>query len=348
MIGDSLQDTFGVISISSNLSLIVNLIEMTTDIMVEAVYSSSVKPQTLTEYLPEAEITKNANDVNWNYNYLGGNEPIYLLAGSKIIYNTKVKRTGQVHVVENSMLHPLVCISLFNNPFNFANFILYRRYSGFTKGKCFYNFTENTTAVSWSFDIAEESQYYVGIYITKGVMVTSNVSINRVYYDPSEIELTEPVCNDTQFCLLQGCIFCDESYIIIQTNSSTNVSYTYSTSSSMLAIIPTTIGSLIVIFLCICACLVTRCHFIKTDIYTTPLAQASPSLSETTATIPSLSETTATIPSLSETTATIPSLSETTATIPSLSESIAMIPPSSEKETSSSQKCDQELPSKSL
>ena len=330
---------------------------MTSDKKVEAVYNSSVKPPTLINYLPETEITKNGHNneygIRLDYNYLGEREPIYLLNGSKITYSIKVTSTNHTN-------GGAACIYLFNDGGYFLFFYLPLYLSLHVQSKCFFT-SENTRAVPWSFNITEESQYYVALWVSKGVTFTSNVSINRVYYDLSE---TEPVCNDTNSCFLQRCNSCNESYIIIQTNSSTNVSYTLYEYTTVLTNSSEIYFGLVMFFsgcsfiigvamLCFTCYLFSLNYCIdKTDsqqVSRSSAIQNTNAIAKTKSSKDKIDKPTHNTTDTRFLRSDISTAlsSESTDTVPSLLESIVTIPPSSKKETISSQKSDQELPSKS-
>ena len=213
-IGDSLLNTSGIIKVNSS----TETVNIAFDTRVNAVYNTSTKPPIITNYLPKKEMI--ANESYSDYNYLGIGEPIYLLPGSKIIYSTKVTMAKA-----NNSSTNIACIILFHNLIKFTDFIRDGAHSEPNR-HCF--IAANTTAVlSWSFNITEESQYYVGIIVEEGVTVTSNVSIIRTYYDLSQLT-PEHTCIDSLSCDITTCssVICDESYLIIETKNSTYVSYT--------------------------------------------------------------------------------------------------------------------------
>ena len=204
------------------------------DTRVNAVYNTSTKPPIITNYLPKKEMI--ANDSYSDYNYLGIGEPIYLLPGSKIIYSTKVTMAKA-----NNSSSNIACIILFHNLIKFTDFITYGAHS--EPNRHWFTAADTTAVLSWSFNITEESQYYVGIIVEEGVTVTSNVSIIRTYYDLSQL-VPENTCIDSLSCDITTCssVICDESYIIIETKNSTYVSYTaHSRVSASTVIILTTI-----------------------------------------------------------------------------------------------------------
>ena len=224
------------------------------DTRVNAVYNTSTKPPIITNYLPKKEMI--ANDSYSDYNYLGIGEPIYLLPGSKIIYSTKVTMAKA-----NNSSTNITCIILFHNLIKFTDFIRDGVHSE-PKEYCFV--AANTTAVlSWSFNITEESQYYVGITVEEGVTVTSNVSIIRTYYDLSQLT-PEHTCIDSLSCNITTCSSgnCDESYLIIETKNSTYVSYTaeririFSTSIVIVLTISQTLTTMVSIIIIICVALI--------------------------------------------------------------------------------------------
>ena len=213
-IGDSLLNTSGIIKVNSS----TETVNIAFDTRVNAVYNTSTKPPIITNYLPKKEMI--ANESYSDYNYLGMGEPIYLLPGSKIIYSTKVTMAKA-----NNSSTNIACIMLFHNLIKFTDFITYRAHSESNRHR--FTAADTTAVLSWSFNITEESQYYVGITVEEGVTVTSNVSIIRTYYDLSQLT-PENTCIDSLSCDITTCSSgnCDESYIIIETKNSTYVSYT--------------------------------------------------------------------------------------------------------------------------
>lgn len=253
-IGDVLINTSSVITVSSSISVV----DVTFDVPVSRLYIAKTNPPILFDYLSEIEIITNEYGIQ-DYNYLGKSDPIYLLAGSKIIYDMYIE-TDRVY--DSSL--KVACFFLFDNPTNFANYILFGRKHEVKKTKCF---TMNTTTTNWSFDITYESQYYVGVSVEKGVTVASNLSIIRCYYDLSQITL-EALCFDSMSCTIRTCNgFCNkksESYIIIETSHSTNMSYT-ATSADLqgdrlvtfiifLVLYPVLILCYLVCCICLCPC----------------------------------------------------------------------------------------------
>ena len=213
-IGDSLLNTSGIIKVNSS----TETVNITFDTRVDAVYHTSTKPPIITNYLPKKEM--NTNESYSDYNYLGIDEPIYLLPGSKIIYSTKVTMAKA-----NNSSSNIACIILFHNLIKFTDFITYGTHSELNKHR--FTAADTIAVLSRSFNITEESQYYVGITVEEGVTVASNVSIIRTYYDLSQLT-PEHTCIDSLSCNITTCSSgnCDESYIIIETKNSTYVSYT--------------------------------------------------------------------------------------------------------------------------
>ena len=249
-IGDSLLNTSGIIKVNSS----TKTVNITFDTRVDAVYHTSTKPPIIiTNYLPKKEMI--ANESYSDYNYLGMGEPIYLLPGSKIIYSTKVTMAKA-----NNSSTNITCIILFHNLIKFTDFIKDGAHSE-PKELCFV--AANTTAIlSWSFNITEESQYYVGITVEEGVTVTSNVSIIRTYYDLSQFA-PENTCIDSLSCDITTCssVICDESYIIIETKNSTYVSYT--AERRRFSILYTLLMMVLImmthcVFTIICTCIMSR------------------------------------------------------------------------------------------
>ena len=251
-IGDVLMNTSSVITVSSSIAVV----DLTFDVSINGLYTAETNPPMLFDYLPEIEIITDKYGIQ-EYNYLGKGEPIYLLVGSKIIYSTYIE-TDKIY---NSSVN-VACVFLFDNPTNFANYILFGRKHEVKKTKCF---AMNTPSTNWSFDITYESQYYVGVSVKKGITVASNVSIIRSYYDLSQVTL-EVICSNSISCTVRTCnSVCNkkaESYIIIETSHSTNMSYTETSAAIQGNGLATFISFLVlypILTLCFLVCCICLC-----------------------------------------------------------------------------------------
>ena len=254
IIGDSLLNTSGIIKLNSSTEKFVAF-----DTRVEAVYHTSTKPPIITNYLPKREMI--ASESYSDYNYLGIDEPIYLLPGSKIIYSIKVTMAKATSSSTN-----IACIIHFHNLIRFTGFIRYGVYSEPNK-HCFIAADMSTAVLSWSFNITEESQYYVGITVKEGVTVTSTVSIIRTYYDISQLT-PENMCIDSLSCDITTCSSgnCDESYIIIETKNSTYVLYAAEHSRlvpTYITVISVTLSALIMLVISIIMVYAVKSKFTK-------------------------------------------------------------------------------------
>ena len=119
---------------------------------------------------------------------------------------------------------------LFNNFTEFKNFrhgaphVQYLNVHNYTsKG------TKQTMQLVWTFNVTEESQYYVGINVENGATVLANVSIIRVYYNTSGLKEEHCITNNLSDCSLKLCssFICGKRffYIAIETSQSAELTY---------------------------------------------------------------------------------------------------------------------------
>lgn len=212
-IGDNLPNTSCIISVPPSKAEV----ELQFNKPVNAIYVDSVKPPVVASYLPQKKIVVYGSSVLFHdYNYLGNGESIYLLDGSRIVFNTIVEGSKTDQEFE-------VCIFLFDDHTNFADFIAYQTQSLPSQVKCL---PTTSNIVSWSFDITKESQYYIGISINEGLTVISNVSVTRTYYNLSHL-IAESSCSNSKSCNLitcqKICARTSDSYIIIEANGNTGL-----------------------------------------------------------------------------------------------------------------------------
>ena len=211
-IGDVLRSSSLVTIDSSVSSVTITLID--PDYVTADVYLSDTKPSEDIEYL--LPVTLRASTFSNTFNYLGYDEPIYLLPGSKLIYNISVSsvfRTSKcpvrLHLYNNWLDYTISSEAIATTPCLSVGF--------------------NTI---WIFNITESSTYYVGIETGNETIVTSNVSVVRVYYNSTVLEspsdCSSPLTNNNSVCTVTTCDnVCNKPdvYILVKPNSNVNISY---------------------------------------------------------------------------------------------------------------------------
>ena len=209
-------------------SVTVSLINPVSNLIAD-IYLSSIRPPEYIEHLSTI-IPILQGKSRFNYNFNGGDEPIYLTAGSLLIYNVSVKQ-DIINATCPARLY------LFKNFTNYHNF---RRPPST-------NPTINYAAISpclqpsndiWNITINDSSTYYVGIDIDTGTSVTSNVTVNRVNYNTSGLQrstrLTSSNPTDTITTCESGngflCTRNDDQYLIVSINGYSVINFQLKTS----------------------------------------------------------------------------------------------------------------------
>ena len=178
-----------------------------------------------TEYrILSGESSWSRNQLNgpfpYAYNYHGGDNPIYLFAGSKLIYIMFVTGTttsscpAQLYLFKNQQAYD-----------NFKNGNL----NSFKKSSCVFPAPHNQTR---SFQINVTATYYVGIYIANNAAVVGYISVERVVYNTTEfnkqnycsekLSINNPNCNVTICNVAPACS--NQYYLLV--NSTRTITYT--------------------------------------------------------------------------------------------------------------------------
>ena len=200
----------------------------------------------------------------YDLNYLGSYNPMYLLAGSSIQYNLTVEPTEK-HNLENAAR-----LYLFDNRTNFNNFVNSNRNFRVIASQYF---ASNAT-YSYSFNITTHGAYYVGAEVESGFTIQANVSVVRRRYSTTGLKQT---CDHSYTCTITVCntfICTDKSttYFLIQPSNTTDVQYTFSGprlhGSAYAGFIATAVlGSLFCCCCCFLICCVVKNIFSGCDDY---------------------------------------------------------------------------------
>ena len=227
-----------------------------------------IVPSTITDYLPLEQfplLLEAESEYREAFNYLGSDEPIYLLSGSSIMYN--------VTISSNTSTYP-VCLYLFTNETHYNTFLMSAGSSNYryNNSHCFPFMSTNTrkpTTTSFSFNITSAGQYYVGIQLQSGVTVQANASVVRVYYNTTGLQ-QQTSCSDIVSCSIDLCstFLCSHesitSFLIKPSNrTSINYSFTSPTFTSAAAFIVLTIGYILMITMVIASLILTFACFWK-------------------------------------------------------------------------------------
>ena len=168
-------------TISINVSL--NVDQTSTDPVNIRVYTSNTVPNRSLQKLPQKNIpnlSSNRGDHgrHYNYNYMDGDEPIFLQKGSSINYTLHFTSicTG-VPVSYNSAT--LYLFDNFNDYDHFKN-----KHSNVAVTMSHFQSTKN---LFWSFPIDYDSQYYVGLEVEDCCLVSGNVTVTQASYESSAL-----------------------------------------------------------------------------------------------------------------------------------------------------------------
>ena len=182
---------------SSIYEVSVTLLSQNADDTTVEVFSSDTNPIKVGDYLPLSHIPKLEGLARYNYNYLGGDIPIYLLESSSIMYSFEVIEKNNRSVatdVEVAVLY------LFDD---FVDYNQFRNFEPYHAVKSYPIDTTNNYSVA-VFNTAKADLYYVGIEIKNGYIVESNVSVLKYTYNisgyknPSDcseyLNINDPTC----------------------------------------------------------------------------------------------------------------------------------------------------------
>ena len=218
----------------------------------------NVVPSTIMDYLPLERfplLSEAESEYRGDFNYLGGDEPIYLLSGSSITYNL---------TITSNTTYP-VCLYLFMNETHYNTFLMsvgsskvYR----YSNSNCFTltNTTVRkrlTASASFFFNIINAGQYYVGIQLQTGITVQANASVVRVYYNTTGLQ-QQNTCNDITSCSIDLCstFICSHEAItsfLIKSSNRTSINYSFTSPRFTLAefVVSTTLALVIIVIIVI-------------------------------------------------------------------------------------------------
>ena len=154
------------------------------------------------------------------YNYYGGDNPIYLFAGSKLIYKMFVTGT-----TTSSCPAQLYLFRNWQSYYNFKN----GNSNSFKKSSCVFSAQHNQTRI---FEITVSTTYYVGINISSNTAVVGYILVERVFYNTTEFKkqnyCSEQLSINNRNCKVTICNVapaCSNQYYLL-VNSTRNIKYT--------------------------------------------------------------------------------------------------------------------------
>ena len=243
---------------SSVISIIITLIEP-KEAQINALLTSN-KPTEHRELSGVISKSQRNGPFPYVYNYNGGDVPIYLFAGSKLIYILFV--TG---ITTSSCPARLY---LFKNRQAYENFK--NGYTNsFDNSSCLFPAPHNQT---WSFEITITASYYAGIYIGYNTSVFGYISVEHVFYNTADFD-KQNYCseqlsvNNNPYCkvtICQKALACNDQYYLL-VNSTSNIIYTkreeqfFSKKRGQIATLSVALIVLVVVIIssvliCICVC----------------------------------------------------------------------------------------------
>ena len=153
------------------------------------VYTSNIVPNRSLQNLPQKNIpnlSSNRGDHGrrYNYNYMDGDEPIFLQKGSSINYSLHFTCTG-VPVSYNS-----ATLYLFDNFKDYNNFR--NKHSNVAVTTSHFQSINN---LFWSFSIDYDSLYYIGLQVEDCCLVSGNVTVTQASYESSALSQVRDTLN---------------------------------------------------------------------------------------------------------------------------------------------------------
>ena len=225
---DNLANGSYLISLNSSISS-VSLALDRPDIIESTVfvYISTNVPLMYQSSLPVKRIGGLLGESRYNYNYFGADQPVYLISGSTLTYQLIINIQG------NKSISCPCKLFLFDNEVDYMNFKNYNPFTSSDVSSCLME--SNST---WTFDVTQASSYYIGLEIEKGYEVTSDVSIERAYYDSNGLQspndCSHPLTFNDPSCTVRLCsiIYCDRitKYLLLVSKNTNEVSYSFVTS----------------------------------------------------------------------------------------------------------------------
>ena len=227
-VGDQNTNGYSLLLLDSSAYLVTIGLIQPRNVKVNISVTSS-EPAKTAQHLPQINLALLAGKSRYNYNYYGGDQPIYLLPDSNIIYMMNIQKN------EGS-----ACPSqlyLFDNVTSYVNFKNYQKYTAIASSPCLNDdITKSATKFTWIFNITKQAFYYVGIEIDTEIYVASNVSVVRVYYNitglESPNECSQPLSADHLSCQMTLCskFYCNRGnkYLLVNPTGEVKVYYYFS------------------------------------------------------------------------------------------------------------------------
>ena len=227
VIGDKSPDSSSLETFSSSVSSVYITLIKPGSVTADE-YLSSYKPIEITKYLSQHKIPALTGPSRHNYNYDGGDEPIYLLPNSKLIY--------VINATVNNISTCPIRLYLFDNFTFYVNFTNYKSFMEVESSPCLHKSMEHSHMnTNFSFNITKRGAYYVAIEIDTGTNVTSYVSVIRVYYNIAGLtrpsECGDYLSADRPSCQVTLCgFFCyrGDKYLLVNSYGNVEVSFSFS------------------------------------------------------------------------------------------------------------------------
>ena len=246
-IGDILS-TSSLISVDSTVSSVtISLTSLSSFTWAANVSLSSTKPSVSIEYLPQTTLI-NPPSLLYpiSFNYLGADNPIYLLPGSKLLYNISISS------VKNTSKCP-ARLHLFNDIVNYL-----ASSDAILSSPCL----SVDFPTLWTVNINDSSSYYVRIEKNDEVNVTSVTSVVRVYYNTTDLKTINEcslLTNNKSSCIVTTCgSTCNrqDEYIIVKPTDNVGIQYDFTPSILNRRNLAVFVSIIVLPFVCCCLCLV--------------------------------------------------------------------------------------------
>ena len=223
------------------------------------VFKSSFMPEIISKPLKPVFTYQMKGLPTYNYsnmviNYLGGNEPLYLLEGSVLNYS--------LEIIYNNSTNCPVRLHVFDDNCEYKHFLGYDNNSvPLMSSSCI---TESTYHPV-SFAINKSSSYFVAIQIAANIAVNSTISVDYVYYNTTGLSRPDD-CNDTLTSVNPKCevtvcnsyLSCtSDYYILVEPSGVVNMSVTRIQRFLLNRETRNTLFIIYIILLCVTALLLT-------------------------------------------------------------------------------------------
>ncbi|XP_019856124.1 PREDICTED: uncharacterized protein LOC100635341 isoform X2 [Amphimedon queenslandica] len=187
------------------------------------IYQSTSKPPEYIEVLDTVTIHELSEKNRFRYNYFTNpDNPVYLTPGSSLLYD--------VSISSNSGSTCPARLYLFNNQTTYFLFISDRnsKIDSTDRSPCL--FPDNG---AWSFNITDSSAYYVAIAIDTGVSVLGNVTVERIQYNTTGLQLDTQLTSGNPSHTITTCdtgsgFLCtgiDDTYLILLINEGSLINF---------------------------------------------------------------------------------------------------------------------------